>query len=99
MEPAEAANIGSAFRLSVLNLLAVCQRSGQPERGVRAGDHQRANQQAGHAPEGEEQERILLRIVVGGMCQITGELTVGTGMALAAGGDRSEEHTSELQSL
>ena len=54
---------------------------------MRAGDHQRADQQGGHAPEGDEQERILLRIVVGGVGQIAGELAVGAGMALAAGGD------------
>ena len=87
METPEAAHISSGLRRHVFHLPAVCERARQPKRGVRAGDHQRADQQRGHAPEGDEEERILLGIVVGGVSQIAGELAVRTGMALAAGGD------------
>src|SRR5208283_1227867 len=46
-----------------------------------------AQQQRGHAPEGEEQEWILLGIVVRGVRQVSGELAVRAGMALSTGFD------------
>ena len=42
---------------------------------------------AGHAPEGPEEEWILLRVVVRGMRQVAGKTAGGVGMALLAGLD------------
>src|SRR5208337_2840113 len=59
---------------------------GQPEQRMNAADHERSHQQAGHSPEGVEDERILFGVVVGGVRQVTGKAPVRTLVALAAGG-------------
>src|ERR1039457_7165821 len=87
LEGLEAAHVDAALRLAVLHLLAVLQRARQPQRHVGARDHQRTHQQRGHGPERHEQERVLLRIVVRGVRQVSGELAVRAGMALRAGFD------------
>ena len=40
---------------------------------MKATDHECAQEQRGHAPEGVEEERILSRVVVGGVGQVSGE--------------------------
>src|SRR5208282_5480586 len=56
-----------AFRFRGAQLLAHLESSGQPEQGMSATDHECHQEQRGHAPEGVKQERVLPRVVVGGV--------------------------------
>src|SRR5512138_3624301 len=67
-------------------LSAHLHRSRQPEQRVRAAYGERPHQQSGHAPEGPEEEWELLRIVMRGVRQISGEAPGSTLVTFLAGG-------------
>src|ERR1017187_143285 len=87
VERTEAAHVNAAFAVAAPGFFAVLERAREPGQRVGAGDYQRAYEKRGHAPEGVEEERILLRVVVGGVGEVSGELAVRAHVALAAGVD------------
>src|ERR1035441_3841191 len=76
VERAEAAHVNAAFAMAAPGFFAVLERARKPGQRVRAGDDERAYEQRGHAPEGVEEERIFLRVVVSGVREVAGELAV-----------------------
>src|SRR5208282_2722981 len=60
---------------------------GQPQQRVNAAEDEGADEQGGHAPERPEQERIFLRVVVGGVGQVAGKAAGRIGVALLTSGD------------
>src|SRR5574341_2401867 len=73
--------------LRLLQLAAHLQRARQPQQRVGAADHERGHEQAGHAPKGPEQPRVLLRVVVRGVAQVAGEAAARARVALLTGRD------------
>src|ERR1017187_10437836 len=67
-------------------LPAHLESSGEPEQGVHAAHHEGHQEQRGHAPEGIEEERVLSRVVMGGVGQLSGKAAGCARMALPAGG-------------
>src|SRR5690606_20227191 len=63
---------------------ALAQLAGEPEERVQAEEGEDRDQQAGHRPEGVEQVRARLRVVVAGVGQEVGEARVGGGVARPA---------------
>src|SRR5271157_475937 len=74
------------FRFRGAQLPAHLESPGQPKQRMSATDHERHQEQRGHAPEGVEQERVLFRVVVGSVRQVSGEAPGCARMALLAGG-------------
>src|ERR1017187_4021495 len=67
-------------------LPAHLESSGEPEQGVHAANHEGHQEQSGHAPEGIEEERVLSRIVMGGVGQVSGKAAGCARMGFPAGG-------------
>ena len=61
--------------------------SGQPERRVDAAEHEGADQERRHSPECPEEKWILVRIMVRRVCEVSGESTRGSLVALLASSD------------
>lgn len=59
--------------------------TGYPEQGVHAKECECADQQPGHGPEGVEQIRVFVPIMMGGVGQVTRKLPIGTRMAGSTG--------------
>src|ERR1019366_4742647 len=78
--------VRSKFRFRRAQLPAHLESSGQPEQRMHAADYERHQEQRGHAPEGIEQERVLSRVVAGGVRQVSGKAPGRARMALPAGG-------------
>jgi hypothetical protein len=89
LKGAEAVDVGGAIAGAfVLEGAAVFERTGEPEGGVNAGDHEGADEEGGHAPEGvKKEDGIADRVMVGGVGEVAGELAVGVFAALSAGFD------------
>lgn len=58
---------------------------GDPEQGMQTEEQEGADQQPGHAPEGIEQIRILVPIMMGRMGKVSGKFPVGIRMTGPAG--------------
>src|ERR1700687_55896 len=74
------------FRFRAAQLLPHLKSARQPEQRVSSTHHERHQKQRGHAPEGVEKERVLSRVVVRGVGQVSSEAPGRAGMALPAGG-------------
>ncbi len=59
-------------------------RTRKPENGVNTSKHECPDQKPGHAPEGPEEQRVLLRVMMRGVREIPGEAACCPCMALLA---------------
>ena len=74
-------------RLLRLQLAPHPEGPGQPEERVDAAHREGPDQEQGHPPEGEEEERVLVRVVVRRVGQVAGEAAGRPAVALLAGLD------------